>query len=685
MHRERRTYKGSLPRARSAAPRSYVAFWQPEQLAARPAITAQRSSDGAAAAAQGGPIFAVMPPKRPIQHQREDESRKAFEASLPSRLVFRSEYRDYGIDGEVEEFDEACEATGRRFRVQLKATGETGSAAMRERIKLSTAAYYRAQHLPVLMVRYVASTQRLYGRWFHEFDPYYEHLGKTHLTFHWSESDELTAGSFDELFAEVERIIRLKSVGLHLPLTLALEVPPGGVHGSARAELELALDAAIARCPSVLKRVEADEPADVTAAIDEDELRANVSGLASMTFHLGEGVYPPDTPPEMIAADTLSCIASALARAGHGEPAARIAVLFFADSLLSALPPVGAELAAAMAEAGRVVEVIDIAERLDQDGEEAREACGGVFMEAVRWSIESLQPHEEEKLEAALRGRLQRRIGARRDEHAAASAENLGSYLMMIRRPWDAVEFLEQAVALDPSRETADIAQHVAGAYFLSGHYVQSVTAYERALELASEPDPGLEARHADALLHAGRYRRALDAFSQIETDDTELRAWIYVKARALSWVIEATGIEEQDPNAEAANELAGRWSEVESDEDADQLAAQVWELDAASSLGWFNRGRDMLDRGLHEDAMHAYLTAAVMREGDVEAWVNISILAADRDDGDLFVASVITGDRLNKDTYMAEFVRQLRATVADVAGREEMLAAVRAVTQSAS
>src|SRR4051794_22571515 len=107
-----------------------------------------------------------MAPKRPIQHQREDESRRAFEAILPSRFVFRPEYQDYGIDGELEEFDEQGEATGRRYRVQIKATGESGPPAMRERIRLDTAAYYRAQHLPVLMVRYLATNRRLYARWF---------------------------------------------------------------------------------------------------------------------------------------------------------------------------------------------------------------------------------------------------------------------------------------------------------------------------------------------------------------------------------------------------------------------------------------------------------------------------------------------------------------------------------------
>ena len=241
-------------------------------------------------------------------------------------------------------------------------------------------------------------------------------------------------------------------------------------------------------------------------------------------------------------------------------------------------------------------------------------------------------------------------------------------------------------MTLDAARETTDIAQLLAGAYFLSGRYAESVAAYDRALELTGQPNPGLEARRADALLYAGRYRQALDAFDKIDTNDAELSAWIYVKRRALTWVIEATGIEHQDrPNPAAANELAGRWAELEGDEAADELAAQVWELDAVSSLGWFNRGRDLLDGGLEDDAIHAYLTAAVMREGDVEAWVNVAILAVNLNDPDLFVTSVITGDRLNKGRYMSEFVRQLRATVPNVGEREEILALVREAIQSAN
>ncbi|MDQ3520762.1 MAG: DUF4365 domain-containing protein [Gemmatimonadota bacterium] len=64
-------------------------------------------------------------PTRPDQHSLEDKSRDAFGLILPDAWVFRKLDKDYGLDGEVEIFDAARQATGRKFNVQLKATRST--------------------------------------------------------------------------------------------------------------------------------------------------------------------------------------------------------------------------------------------------------------------------------------------------------------------------------------------------------------------------------------------------------------------------------------------------------------------------------------------------------------------------------------------------------------------------------
>jgi uncharacterized heparinase superfamily protein len=63
-------------------------------------------------------------PKRHRTHQLEAESVLAIQNAIPSTWVYRIPEYDYGIDGEIEIFDDKGLATGKKFLVQLKATDE---------------------------------------------------------------------------------------------------------------------------------------------------------------------------------------------------------------------------------------------------------------------------------------------------------------------------------------------------------------------------------------------------------------------------------------------------------------------------------------------------------------------------------------------------------------------------------
>lgn len=75
-------------------------------------------------------------PKRPAKHQIEDQSRARFRLLLPEAWVFRDITPDYGIDGEVEIFDDTGKSTGLSFLVQLKAS-ESKSKDQRRRVTWS--------------------------------------------------------------------------------------------------------------------------------------------------------------------------------------------------------------------------------------------------------------------------------------------------------------------------------------------------------------------------------------------------------------------------------------------------------------------------------------------------------------------------------------------------------------------
>ena len=112
-------------------------------------------------------------PKRPKQHQVEDLSINALKSVLPREWVYREKDKDYGIDGEIEIFDENGYATGIVFLVQLKAT-DTGDLKKQKRVQLSIEAinYYKSLELPVLIVRYIENSKKLYVKWAYTIDRY---------------------------------------------------------------------------------------------------------------------------------------------------------------------------------------------------------------------------------------------------------------------------------------------------------------------------------------------------------------------------------------------------------------------------------------------------------------------------------------------------------------------------------
>jgi Domain of unknown function (DUF4365) len=73
---------------------------------------------------------------------------------------------DYGIDGQVEVFDENNKATGLMFLIQLKATDALDlSNALSVQFRLDTLAYYRKLDLPVMIVLWSAALRQVFWQY----------------------------------------------------------------------------------------------------------------------------------------------------------------------------------------------------------------------------------------------------------------------------------------------------------------------------------------------------------------------------------------------------------------------------------------------------------------------------------------------------------------------------------------
>ena len=162
-------------------------------------------------------------PNRHPSHQLSAESKKKFEAVIPSQWVVRELTDDYGIDFEVEVFDEHGNATAEKFYVQLKSTAEkVSSRYLKETIKISTYNYLKKQRYPVLIVKYVKQSDNLYFKWvFEKLSTYPTERSQT-VTFHFYENRKFSPESLNDILVDLKNFHQLveRRFSSHLALRL---------------------------------------------------------------------------------------------------------------------------------------------------------------------------------------------------------------------------------------------------------------------------------------------------------------------------------------------------------------------------------------------------------------------------------------------------------------------------------
>jgi hypothetical protein len=111
-------------------------------------------------------------PQRVRNHVLETLSRDALSRHLTGPLgwVVRDIAIDYGIDAEVEIFDDDGATTGLTFKVQLKGMEKPDHIGPFRDINIDHLRYWGRLDVPVLLVAYDDSTGAVYGRWIHSLD-----------------------------------------------------------------------------------------------------------------------------------------------------------------------------------------------------------------------------------------------------------------------------------------------------------------------------------------------------------------------------------------------------------------------------------------------------------------------------------------------------------------------------------
>ncbi|WP_431892421.1 DUF4365 domain-containing protein [Micromonospora haikouensis] len=557
-------------------------------------------------------------PRRPRSHELETESRRAFEALLPSSWVVRRVDEEYGIDLEVEIF-QGGEATGSVFRVQLKATDKLpkNGRISRGDIKVETLTYWRTLDLPVLVVLYVAPHRRLYARWAHSYDPHYARSpnAKT-VTFAFDRRHQLSKEQHEILATHVQLIRAIKKRELGYPMPLSLK-GAAGVHGHPEEAVRVSIRRAINVSQGLLT-VSDDENFSATVTLDNTSLCVTLpADIASATFHYTEpDLYAGPNGLKSLAADTMMAAASLFLRIGETRAAVEIVELFYADSYIIRMPG-GMALFAEdfvandyVSQAFRLVKDV-----IDSPVEEIRGLAQIVLVHIfVHRGPGRLTGEEFREMLGCLERRALLELAEGDRTAAGRTFYTIGEHYRGIDEWEKSLVAFNEALAYDPSYSNRGYFWRARGAlHYELRKYDEAAVDYKEAVRCGDSPEAAFLL--SDVLMRAGRYGEASAVPATAEA--SAYYALGERIQRSVIWTIcEVTGLANQ-ARTPADSE---RVESIARSEGTAQVVAALRETDAIDPRLWYILGMQEADSDV-DRASAAWLVAADLERTNPRLW----------------------------------------------------------------
>jgi hypothetical protein len=272
-------------------------------------------------------------PIRPNQHKLEDLSRAKFQLALPKRWVFRDKDKDYGIDGEIELFDDSDKAQGLLFYVQLKATeSEKESTILNVDMYIDTLKYYKKLDIPVLLVRYSEFKDCFYIKWVYNIDLFFcKEKTKTHrISF--EESDLWIKGSSAEIEKRLVNLKKVKSGHFDFPIPYSINISDNKIHDISKPILITQIKRNLGKYDNIIEFKKYEESV-IEVTLNKEELKINILDLTGCSFHSMVSREKEDFA-EGISKDILLGIASSMIQIGQIDYSGKI---IFENNLQSRL------------------------------------------------------------------------------------------------------------------------------------------------------------------------------------------------------------------------------------------------------------------------------------------------------------------------------------------------------------
>jgi tetratricopeptide (TPR) repeat protein len=352
---------------------------------------------------------------------------------------------------------------------------------------------------------------KLYARWLHSFDPYYETATEQGITRVFGTEHEWTESTPAEMRRQVEAFRRFRAAALALPVEVHVLTSEEVVHGRTGPEWTVAIRQAAYPLRDVLDvRGPADAEGHAAVTLRQDATAVSLAGVASVTLH--SNIAREAGQEAARPYDALVAVGLTFDQVGHADLAARVLHAFAAQSTTVLVPDAALLVASTFAKARRVREALEVAQALTDRPEEDADTAAMIVGLAALHAAPHMNADERDEFDRFLLRRIERGESGRGD--LGPAHYSFANHLRTSGRSRRAVRHYRLAAKFDPGyRERGYFWRELGSALFLERRYRWATEALQRAIDLGD--DPKTQALHADALMFAGEFRSAEGEFAE--------------------------------------------------------------------------------------------------------------------------------------------------------------------------
>jgi tetratricopeptide (TPR) repeat protein len=560
-------------------------------------------------------------PVRTREHQLDDLSNTFLENVLPVEWKFtRSSGREYGVDGEVEIFEEDGAAKGTKFYVQLKSSdADLDNKFYNESLKTSTYNYWMNLDMPVLILKFSTKENRMYFRWIHEFLSEKDLKKQASFTFKFNPQNWLNDLAFITIKRDVNKYKRYLREGIQLPLKVSFR----GDELTNWYEVSNALEELFLEKKRFIEIVDDPDCSDIEVNLNDQQVFISLAGKAS-TFKSSFHLVPATR-------EVCNYVIAGLIMLLHLKKPKGISLLIdeiiSEEEFLLTKLPIGKLLLSLALEDENETTFKSVYEFLTKSEAGARDYSDYYFILLTK----------KEKtvfLRTMMKYVLQKQLDIKiaKNENGATDLYNLANQFLSEKLYKNVIFYLNGARKADPTYTTRAYFWNDLGiAFFYLSRYSDAKNCYLKARELYdSENEKSIiTAKAADTCFYAGKFDEAFNLYNQISFVPTGLSRKEYY------WLFKIHAF-------------------LDFYDKKDQFliyfkSTKDFEDKFCDSLTWIELGERLIKERKIEEAFMCYCWVAYINENDSTGWANaycllLSLIGSKQESNPFYILSIVAG-----------------------------------------